>query len=1273
MKNPSMRKFLICVSILFILFWGFLIYAAPQIMIDPARFVATLRIQQINLYYRVVNSQFVEYERDDIVKAWMTNYWWINHWVLYVRPVDFSGNLVDNTNNTISNPDHTSIIWWQMNNNRWDETTLILWWTKNTVGWQWVVMMWWNWNTALVDNAVVLGSANSTVKAANWAILASYGWTVGWRNSTIFWWGWNIFAWADNVFSIGWWVNISHQWVFAYGWWTSSKPNVAMFNGWQWLIVWWREPDWWLKPNWNPNIKLSVNWALAVWRGQCTESMVWSIYYKPWFSKCPAKDWKPESINPTYCLCSCVADWKGAKAVALANQPYCDKLCSCPSENAADCRLWDPQCWNYWLSGAAKVYVSWQKSWPHPGKFCEDNRSPIEYHVYNVNVVNDHWVYNVTTGEVASNKCETSSPECEPPFPGTWQQVEWICPWPAYCTEVKCLAYREKEAPELAECGRNARRYKYWESHFLWNTESDFCKYLNNNPNDRAHNGKLIAYSFLDKEQVLDLINSGTAIEYTSWISNLEINNVLTSTAFISHWWRVYWKCETTNAQGEVAGSEAVNEKECYAEREECNTCAKDGFPYCFNVDFTDKCECTDPEECPVACIPWTENAWDYNIHVAWNSEWTEDKLYADNTKTQIKSENGGDFRAYIDGQTVRYEYPKNKTNEVKTYTVSFTATGDTAYCDSWTTTIYQCQKWYSWNKAKAKCEQDTCYWTLKPGAVLPEANKKDLEKSLEIFLTWADYADGVKCASRCAMKDEVYKDRNWKEHRANMNLTMLFRWNEPFCAKCEEGTAIPEAWWCEFKDPADCLPPYKWFGNEDTWKCALPWECVWVQTWAMVQKYEDIIPIAGKYWEATNWYCVSSEAEANAHPHQCVYSCDTSEWYICSNWVCSLPYCAWNTKNDWQWLLDNLKKWEEYHKALNPEYPNSASIKSMFEPYSFYYAPYTPDNWKNRYRALNKELQNDKTTADFYYDVYRSWSVYVENPVWVAEPWTFVEAKDKTEFKSKTDWLKWCFYWCTWGDYRYIDLWDGTAAYSCWVNPKVEERDPCYTGCTLPAYKDLCYWRISIGGDYSVTNAPSTAEENDPNYKDWVPKPWTFSDTPTNDACMYYCTPWTEKKTVDWKDFCWRKCWNDEYAVSNVCMKCAPWSQPSTGDLDDFGNSRSCWKKCSHDEYVSSNGSCYSCWAWRKWNPNDLDSHWNSKSCVDICDDWETYYTIKPGETYCWVDKNQKAIESCCLSTYANTNNKKCGEKNADGTLKYPNCKQVSNNCVCYDEMQEV
>ena len=136
--------------------------------------------------------------------------------------------------------------------------------------------------------------------------------------------------------------------------------------------------------------------------------------------------------------------------------------------------------------------------------------------------------------------------------------------------------------------------------------------------------------------------------------------------------------------------------------------------------------------------------------------------------------------------------------------------------------------------------------------------------------------------------------------------------------------------------------------------------------------------------------------------------------------------------------------------------------------------------------------------------------------------------------------------------------------------------------------------------------------------------------------------------------------------------MKCAPWSQPSENDLDDFGNPRSCWKKCNSDEYVTSNGACYSCWAWRKWNPKNLDSHWNSKSCVDICDEWETYYTIKPGETYCWVDKKGKAIENCCLSTYANSNNKKC-VKNPDGTPKYPNCKIVWTNCVCYDEMQGV
>ena len=199
MKNFSTKKFLICTSVLFFLFWGFLIYAVPPIMIDPARFVATVRIQQVNLYYRVESEHDTELSKDDIVKAWMTNYWWINRWVLYIRPVDASGDLVDETNNTILNPDHTSIIGWQMNTNRWDETSMILWGSMNTVDWHWVVLLWWDNNTALVDNAMILWSANSTVWSSNGAILAADGWNVQWRNSTIFLGGWNIYAWADNV------------------------------------------------------------------------------------------------------------------------------------------------------------------------------------------------------------------------------------------------------------------------------------------------------------------------------------------------------------------------------------------------------------------------------------------------------------------------------------------------------------------------------------------------------------------------------------------------------------------------------------------------------------------------------------------------------------------------------------------------------------------------------------------------------------------------------------------------------------------------------------------------------------------------------------------------------------------------------------------------------------------------------------------------------------------------------------------------------------------
>ena len=703
MKNFSTKKFLICTSALFFLFWGFLIYAVPPIMIDPARFVATVRIQQVNLYYRVESEHDTELSKDDIVKAWMTNYWWINRWVLYIRPVDASGDLVDETNNTILNPDHTSIIGWQMNTNRWDETSMILWGSMNTVDWHWVVLLWWDNNTALVDNAMILWSANSTVWSSNGAILAADGWNVQWRNSTIFWGGWNIYAWADNVFSIAWGANIAHQWIFSYGSTVSNKPNIAQFNVWQGIIVWW------LKPNWNDNIKLSVNWALAVWRGKCTREMIWSVYYKPWFSKCPARGGEPERMVPAYCLCSCVASWTDAKAVALSNQPYCDNLCACESDDPTQCLLWPAKCWERWLEWTPKVYVSWQKWWQKPSKFCADNRSPIAYYIYSVD---ESGKKSETPKQ--SKECPYSSSDCEPPFPWTWEEVKWVCAWPAYCTQVECSAYREKEAPELAECWKNARRYKAAEQKFTWSSESDFCKRLN--PwawaSDRAHNGLLSAFTGLSKDQVQQLITTGFDISYISWeledwfeLSHLTILSHLNS-AFPDPWERTYWKCQTSNAAYEVEWSEIVNETECYAERLECNSCAKDGFPYCFNVDFSDNCDCNDPVKCPVACIPWTDNAWNYYLHVNWDSTGSADTLNADSNSTKVKSQSPK-LKASIDGNRVIYEFPRNTSDEVKLYTASFSATGDVNYCDSWTTTIYQCPKWFVFDEVQNSCVQE--------------------------------------------------------------------------------------------------------------------------------------------------------------------------------------------------------------------------------------------------------------------------------------------------------------------------------------------------------------------------------------------------------------------------------------------------------------------------------------------------------------------------------------------------------------------------------------
>ena len=118
MKKISVKKVLICLSIIFFLVWGLFIYAVDVINIDPFRFVSTMRIQEIHLYYRLTESDN-GLEKNDIVKAWLKNEWGNDMWVLYIRPVDVTDSFVDETNNSIAHPDEASIIWGQENTNLW--------------------------------------------------------------------------------------------------------------------------------------------------------------------------------------------------------------------------------------------------------------------------------------------------------------------------------------------------------------------------------------------------------------------------------------------------------------------------------------------------------------------------------------------------------------------------------------------------------------------------------------------------------------------------------------------------------------------------------------------------------------------------------------------------------------------------------------------------------------------------------------------------------------------------------------------------------------------------------------------------------------------------------------------------------------------------------------------------------------------------------------------------------------------------------------------------
>ena len=601
----------------------------------------------------MVGEDYVE--KYDIVKVWLKNVW-VNSWVLYIRPVDANDEFIDEIHNEIMDRERASIIWWHDNTNNGDETSFILGWSRNTVEWHGTVQIGWEWNVSSVENAVILGSANSSVETPNGVVMASDWWVVKWRDSTKIWWWWTIDESAYNSFAIAWWTDISAPWVFAVGDITAKRPNIVQLNLWQWLIVWWR------KFNWSKKIQLSVHGALAVWIWQCTTNMKWAIYYVPAI----ASNW-----NPAYCLCACVTDTSEDALVwavtwqALSNQPYCDPVCWWEGV------LGQPQCWTRWFSSWHMVYEYWETEWRRWTNFCKDNYVP-------------HDEYGN-----------------EPEFPERWGVTIWTCPWVAEWEEVECKAYRKKDPPQPAVCWRNAARYSYKSERFYGEWASDYCVWNSLNWDNLSENGRPHAYKVLTAQQVKDK----EEVEYTTWLLWTEAVRQLNN-SFPATWWRTYWICETTNSDNAtVQWAETVMQKECFAERMDCNYCAKDGFPYCFDIDFSD--ECWTWTRWP--CREWTDNSCREPLYRNWNQTEHADSLYsawATFTKVEIK-DSWITGVVYNSGHNMfEYYMLPNLTSSIRTWVVHMEAT-DPSYCKSWDVCIVQCPYEYEWDDWSMSCKKD--------------------------------------------------------------------------------------------------------------------------------------------------------------------------------------------------------------------------------------------------------------------------------------------------------------------------------------------------------------------------------------------------------------------------------------------------------------------------------------------------------------------------------------------------------------------------------------
>ena len=450
---------------------------------------------------------------------------WTNKPVLLIGSTSGSDNLWAVTRNNTITWDVSSVVWWKGNSNLWNETSLIAWSQDSiiTKNTKSTVILWWNNNTWSSTNQVILSSEKTKVSKTNAVAMWLSNSNIDSSYAIGLIWDKITISWGSN--SVALWSNINIQ-----TWW------MFIFNANGGTVNW----------NLKDTVFINAQHWLVIWGPKIIPSTVsnshsvkltvhgWVALWQGMCSK--------DTIGGIYyasgttktngkisCICACVASGSTAKSIAVSNQPYCDVACK-NTEGA-----WG----NEKIDGSA-VCGSRGYAWSW-SKISQEHWKEMIYEAWETTWrPNSDFCKDWSTPNVGT--LESNAPGVVD-FPWTGMTVSWVCPWLTdKDPKVQCNAYKKVVPPK---CWENAKKYYLNDEAYPTYAEVTFCE-----------------------------------IGEFFWISSP--SKTYSDYDFPEAWSTITWWCKTNSWH-----VDAIENKSCVAERGDCNHCAKNGFPYCFDIDYT--------------------------------------------------------------------------------------------------------------------------------------------------------------------------------------------------------------------------------------------------------------------------------------------------------------------------------------------------------------------------------------------------------------------------------------------------------------------------------------------------------------------------------------------------------------------------------------------------------------------------------------------------------------------------------------------------------------